>query len=246
MKTVPFKLTADVATSYPDENGDPAEDTGHIDVELERHVPESEFEKQLYSQTITYAIWLSTKHNGDERVPIKFIRHLTKIYAAYLYFAPWHWDETGRLRGTVRIRSEGPLLKGTKHHGDFEYPVYYSLVSSLESTSDSLIRILCEFEATPFSKKNYWSMVSLFSKMNGWSMSDGVRFDSRLLPRLEVPVGHSLYQEEPAPSDDSFQVEDVDLQGSWEDEQGDSTESWLAGMSADERAATMNNMDWND
>jgi len=255
MKTVPIRLTMEssaIPSSLLDPDADPFTDLDQIDVQLERNVPENAVEQQIYSMTITHAVWLSANHVGDETirkpVPIHSVKHLKEGYFAYLTLRHADWDDKGRLQGTVSVISEWVGLSTEDETEVYEYPIFYSVVSSLEHLPTRTVRILYEFPPSPVNKNEH-------SNVSSDSLGQ-----SRLLPSLDIPRDHPWYEEKshierpyanrrniPDPVHDRYQVEDDQVEDDQvEDDQGDTTESWLASMSPDERAATMNNLDWND
>ena len=238
MKIVPFTLIEDT-------KDDPFADEDTVTYNFDRHIPENEFEKQLYFLTISYAILLSGKQGAIPQVPLKSIKHLAKGSCAYLLLDPANWDDQGRLRFELFIEPEQICQEPENEF--HKYPIFYSVVSTSNRQAHHEIGVLYEFAPTPFNKTEQWG-ISVKERR------------PQLLPFLETPQGHPLYEKEkdaarfraknvqnhsaraqyiPQPSGDEFD-------DGFNINAHESTETWLAGMSADERVSTMNNLDWND
>ena len=217
-----------------------------------RYIPENIVEQEILFQSIAYNLSEnSIRSFSGENIPIP-LENAKAGYIANLSFPredlnldnSWlkrNWDGYGRLEGIVSIYfyddrtatlDEEYELSHEPSHNALTFPVFYSVMSSLNMNYSNYVCILCEFQATPFSKLNQCDFLGngLFplGNCNKW-----------FLPRLSVPPDHEYYQTQVPSSAKSTRLKDIS-------EYEESTEDWLAGMDPRERAATEANLNWDD
>ena len=177
---------------------------GGLNIEWDRHVPEDYFEQSLLAQVITYNVWETVRSERSYMIPIPLkdakdgcVAELSipkePNWGVFGELEREHWDDRGRLQGTIFIYDFHPSTYNNKFSDpEFveyrkadafaeaeKYPIFYSVVSSLVYMIRD-VKIVFEFAENPFSQTGQ-------TNLGG----NGVR--EQLLPSLVMPPGHKFY-----------------------------------------------------
>ena len=159
----------------------------------ERHVPEDYFEQQLFSSAIAHNVWETVSGGRGYLIPIqlKDARDGCIAELSIPYPPNWdlpetptfeNWDSQGRLQATISVYHKEDTFDNVQ-----DFPIFYSIMSSLDYESTRNVNIVFEFAATPFSQADQTN----FDHNNPLL---GLLPIQNPLPILEVPPGHEFYE----------------------------------------------------
>lgn len=213
------------------------------DLKWDRLIPENRFERQLLSNYIAHQIWENQRYERDDFI-FMTIEDAKSGSIAQLSLHGATWDEHGRLQGKVSVfylrPSASPVENLKALWNAKKFPIFFFVVSMPTVPENRECLVMVELPPTPFNSVTQ-------CVVGGYE-----------LPRLALPPSHLAYEKQghlnrrriwrwevPTPNQENFALNEVnDSQDNrWE---GDSTEGWLNSMGPDERAQTVNNLDWDD